>query len=254
MVKVAIIAGTGYEDLAEGECLEVETPYGKALLREGELGGRKTFFLQRHGKGHAFPPHRINYRANIWALKEVGVERILAVNSVGAISEWLKPGDLLIPVDFMDFTKSRPLTFYEEWKTVHVDLSQPFCPELLECLREAFREVGIPIKTGVLACTEGPRLETPAEIRALRVLGADVVGMTLVPECVLARELELCYASVSLVTNMAAGIGKPIEAEEVKEVVGSRKELVWKVLEEAVKRIPEERNCPCSRALRGARL
>jgi 5'-methylthioadenosine phosphorylase len=256
---VAIIGGSGLYDplvFEERERRSLKTPYGPSPeLVLGELGGREVVFLSRHGEGHALPPHRINYRANLFALKELGVERILATNSVGGISPHLLPGTILVPHDFLDLTRNREGTFYDR-EVVHIDVTEPYCPELRRVLREAGEEVlGGAVGGGIYGCTEGPRFETPAEIRMLKTLGCDVVGMTGLPEVVLARELEICYATLCTVANWAAGIQEEkLTATEVLEVVEKSRGRLGEILLRAVDLIPEERPCPCPNALEGARM
>jgi len=255
--EIAIIGGTGFEEIIEGaEEVRIGTPYGlPPRLVVGEVSDRRVAVLARHGPGHELPPHRVNYRANIWALKALGVKRILATNAVGAINPEMRPGDIVVPHDIIDFTRSRAQTFYEGPDVVHVDVSEPFCPELRRVLLEAARTRYDRVHDGgVLACTEGPRFETPAEIRALRVLGADLVGMTVAPEAYLARELEICYASLCFVSNMAAGMQERLTATEVLEVAARLRDIMRSIIVDAIPRIPRERKCPCSRALQGARL
>ena len=200
MQRIAIIGGTGIYDpkvFRERERRVLETPYGEASPAFiGELSGRSIVFMPRHGAKHELPPHRVNYRANIHALKQLGVTRIIATNSVGGISSRLAPGKVVVPHDFIDFTRSRSSTFYDN-EAVHVDMSQPYCAEMRSAIIEAAKGTLSGVEErGVYAATEGPRFETPAEIRMLATLGCDVVGMTGMPEVVLARELEMCYASV----------------------------------------------------------
>ncbi len=255
--EIAVIGGTGLEELLEGpEEVRIGTPYGlPPRIKVGEIAGRRVAILPRHGPGHEHPPHRVNYRANIWALRALGVERILATNTVGAINPEIRPGDLVVPHDIVDFTRSRAQTFYEGPEVVHIDVSEPFCPELRAILVQAARAKHGRVRDGaVLVVTEGPRFETPAEIRAFRVLGCDIVGMTAAPEAFLARELEMCYASLCLVSNMAAGLQERLTATEVTELATRMQEVVRDIIVEAISRIPEERNCPCARALEGARL
>lgn len=257
-VRVAIIGGTGLytpEMFKEEDTISLETPYGKSpKITIGRIKDRKIFFLPRHGEKHSLPPHKVNYRANIFALKKLGVERILAINSVGGISQFLSPGDFIVPNDFIDFTH-RKSTFYDD-KVVHIDVSEPYCPELRECLVKAAEKiVGKVFDGGVYACTNGPRFETKAEIRMLAKLGCDIVGMTGLPEAVLAREVEICYASICLVTNYACGISKSkLTATEVIELVRDKEKELRKILIKAIMLIPEERKCLCTRALEGARL
>ncbi|MCS7385901.1 MAG: S-methyl-5'-thioadenosine phosphorylase [archaeon GB-1867-005] len=250
-VRLAIIGGSGLEKAFEdGVEKRIQTPYGAVSVTIGTLSGKTVAFIPRHGRRHEKPPHKVNYRGNIWALSHLGVERILASNAVGGIRDGLKPGDFVIVHDFIDLTKSRPLTFYEGPKVVHVDMTEPYCPELRGVLIKVAR--GLPVRVwddGVYACTEGPRFETPAEIKMLRLLGADVVGMTSVPEVVLSRELGICYATVCVVTNYAAGIQERVSAKEVEEIMGNAVPLLIKLFERAIMEIPEKRSCKCSASL-----
>ncbi|MFQ6137042.1 MAG: S-methyl-5'-thioadenosine phosphorylase [Candidatus Hydrothermarchaeales archaeon] len=257
MDKIAIMGGTGFRDLGLGEireALSVETPYGVANLMVGMIEGREVIFLPRHGTDHSIPPHKINYRRNISALKSSGVGRIISINSVGGINESFSPGDIVIPDDFIDFTKDRAATFYDD-SIVHVDVTEPYCPEIRRVLLEATEKVvGKVFDGGVYACTEGPRFETPAEIRMVKLLGCDVVGMVGLPEVVLAREKEMCYASICTVTNYAAGISKEkLTVSEVKEVIKKNREDMKKILVEVIGEMPEERSCGCKDALKDAK-
>ncbi|MEM2102584.1 MAG: S-methyl-5'-thioadenosine phosphorylase [Candidatus Bathyarchaeia archaeon] len=255
--EIAILGGTGLETLVKNaEHAQVGTPYGiPPRILIGTLHERQVAFLPRHGANHTIPPHKVNYRANIYALYQLGVQRIIATNAVGAINKDLKPGKLVIPHDFIDFTKLRPTTFYESAPVTHVDMSQPYCPEIRASLIKAAKQSGIDIwENGVLVCTEGPRLETPAEIEMFRRLGVDVVGMTGVPEAVLARELGICYAPVCFVTNMAAGMQKRLTTSEVRKVAKKISPALEKLLRETVKDLSIKRNCLCPHALEHARF
>jgi 5'-methylthioadenosine phosphorylase len=247
-VDIAVIGGSGLETLMESaRRIRVGTPYGHPPpITLGELGGRRTAFLPRHGYEHELPPHRINYRANIYGLYSIGVKRIIATNAVGAVNPNLKVGDLIVPDDLIDFTKQRPLTFYEDSKVIHVDFTEPYCPEIRRALIKAARKTDEPIhRRGVYACMEGPRYETRAEIRMLRKLGCDIVGMTAMPEAILARELGICYASLCFVTNMAAGLGGRISHVEVSEVASRIKPKLSNLLIWAFSYLPESRRCRC---------
>ncbi len=209
--KGAIISGTGFEQLAGGRFheLAVETPYGPATVLVGEGDLADVVFLPRHGVRHERPPHRGNYRANLKALERLGVKRVLAVATVGSTRADLPPGSLVLLSQFLDFTKSRVNTFYDgdDGVVAHVDVTRPYCPALCTCLLEIADERGVGIRPeGVYGCTEGPRLETAAEVQLMASWGVDVIGMTGVPEAVLARELGLCYASAALVVNYGAGV------------------------------------------------
>ena len=260
-MRIAVIGGTGIYDpdiFGEGTKKEVETPFGTVRdITIAELKGGKleVVFLPRHGVTHGVPPHRVNYRGNIYALKLLGVARIIATNSVGCISPDLKPGGVVLPDDFIDFTKSRVGTFYDS-EVVHVDVSEPYCPELRKALLIAGEKQGIDVKNGgVYACTEGPRFETPAEIKLLGKLGADLVGMTGLPEAALAREQEMCYASLCTVTNYAAGIARhKLTVTEVLEIVAKNQENLRRILAKAVNLVPRDRRCGCKDALKGARV
>jgi 5'-methylthioadenosine phosphorylase len=257
--EFGVIGGTGFESLfKDAEQLRVGTPYGIAPpLSIGNLGGKKVVFLPRHGPDHSLPPHKVNYRANIYALHSLGVKRIIAINAVGAINRNFKPSDIVLPHDFVDFTKFRPTTFYDEAPVTHVDVSQPYCPEIREIIIEVAKRLGIPLwSEAVLVCTEGPRFETTAEIGVFRRLGCDLVGMTGVPEVVLARELAICYAALCFVSNMAAGIQARLTPTEVREISVKVMPKLEQILTETVKALPSKREgkCPCGEALKNARL
>ncbi|MCK5640232.1 MAG: S-methyl-5'-thioinosine phosphorylase [Gammaproteobacteria bacterium] len=225
MIELAIIGGTGLtslEDLKITNREIIHTPYGEPSgpLVYGELCGKNIVFLPRHGPGHVIPPHKINYRANIWALNDVGAKKILAINAVGGIREDMQPGRLVFPDQIVDYTWSRGSTYFEEGLTnvTHIDFSYPYCEELRQSLLEAVRACGLEgIDGGTYATTQGPRLETAAEVNRLESDGCDLVGMTGMPEAALARELELCYACCAVVANMAAGRGEgEITMEEIE--------------------------------------
>jgi len=257
--KIAIIGGTGFERLFEGaEGTQIKTPYGGApSLSYGKIGGKEVVFLLRHGPSHSVPPHRVNYKANAYALYKVGAERIIAINAVGAINRDLKQGDIVIPHDFIDFTKLRSTTFYDEPPVTHVDVSIPYCPEIRKLLIGTAQKLERHVRDrGILVCTEGPRLETPAEIEMFRRLGCDVVGMTGIPEAVLARELEMCYATICFVSNMAAGMQERLTPLEVSKISEKLMPKIEQLLIETVNALPFKRegNCPCASALKYARF
>jgi len=255
--NLAFIGGTGMEELLrEGRKVKIGTPFGPSPnITIGKIGSLNVAFLPRHGEEHDVPPHRVNYRANIWSLNKLGVTRIIATNAVGAVNRDYKPGDFVVPSDIIDLTKMRSQTFYDEAPVTHIDVTQPYCPELTSLLVRASRKHAKRVKrNAVFACTEGPRYETPAEIRMLRKLGADIVGMTAAPETFLARELEMCYATICFVSNMAAGIQARLTTEEVVKVAGKVMPKLILILKEVVGMIPRERKCVCSRALQGAKI
>ena len=276
---IGVIGGSGLysiEGLEVIEEIDLETPFGRpsSPLVLSRVGDKEVVFVARHGRDHSYPPHLVPYRANLWALREVGVSRVLAVSAVGGINRSLKPGDLFLPTSFLDFTKGRENTFYEGrfskrvkgndrvadlmngGKVVHIDVTEPYCPEMRRVLTEILSDRGIRHHHGgVYACTEGPRFETTAEIRMLEKLGADVVGMTGVPEVVLARELTMCYASLCVVANPAAGISENrLTSEEVIEMMQRKETEIKAVIIDLVKRLPERPGCSCREVLEGAEV
>jgi 5'-methylthioadenosine phosphorylase len=256
-VEVAIIGGTGQETLLKGgKQIRVGTPYGlPPPITLGKVNGKPVAFLPRHGHRHSLPPHKINYRANIFALRKLGVQRIIATNAVGAINQRLKVGSLIVPHDFIDFTKLRQPTYYDQALVTHIDLSEPYCPEIRGQLIKTARKHGVTVPAkAILVCTEGPRYETPAEIKMFRKLGCDVVGMTGLPEAILARELQICYATLCFITNMAAGIQKRLTANEVTAIAKQKRPLIQQVLRDTIKHLPAKRRCPCAHALKEAKL
>lgn len=215
MSKIAVIGGTGLTTLKGLEITSreiIQTPFGEPSgpLVKGLLSGREVYFLPRHGAGHTIPPHKINYRANIWALKEAGIEQVIAVNAVGGISDDMQPGVVVIPDQIIDYTWARINTYFEDGleNVVHIDFSYPFCESLRQHIIKTAAENAINvIPKGTYAATQGPRLESIAEINRLEKDGCQLVGMTCMPEAALAREKELCYSSISVVANLAAGRG-----------------------------------------------
>lgn len=251
-MDLAVIGGTGIYDpgiLAQVEQRAVETPYGTAAVQVGRYGERTVAFMNRHGPGHAVPPHRVNYRANLWALRQLGAQRVLATAAVGSLNPAMRPGDCVIVSDFIDWTRGRAATFFEGGAdgVVHVDVTEPYCREMRAMLLEAAQRLGLEHHDGgVYVCTEGPRFETPAEVRALRLLGGDVVGMTNVPEAVLARELGLCYGLTALVTNLAAGLaGRALSHLEVIDVMARNAARVRELVRAVLDRLSPERGCSC---------
>ncbi len=212
---LAIIGGSGFAklpDLAVARRQVVRTPYGEmsGALTFGSIAGREVVFLARHGYGHTIPPHQINYRANIWALHAQGIQNVLAIAAVGAIRSDLEPGALVVPDQIIDYTHGRADTFHTlgDRGLHHIDFTRPYCETLRSACLGAARRAGESIvEGGVYAATQGPRFETAAEINRLERDGANLVGMTGMPEAVLAREIGLCYATIAIVVNWAAGRG-----------------------------------------------
>jgi len=238
-MPAALIAGTLIYDLP-GVTLEersVDTPFGETLLYDIRGAESEIVFLPRHGLSHDTPPHKINYRANIKALEMLGVKRALAVNAVGSINQEVPPLDMVVLSDFLDFTSGREATFFDggERGVTHVDMSEPYCPYLREHLLEAAPSYASTIHPrGVYVCTNGPRLESPAEIKMFAQLGGDVVGMTGLPEAVLAREANICYASVGFSINWAAGFQDTIEFTEDGEGLQRMKDDLLDLLLEVI--------------------
>ena len=257
MPRIAIIGGSGLEDLLRtSKVVQLQTPYGTPPpISVGSLGKEEVAFLPRHGPKHDLPPHKVNYRANLYSLKQLGVERIISTNAVGAINESYMPGDLVIPSDILDLTRSRVGTYFDSAPVTHIDVTEPYCSELSNLLVACCHSIDVDVREkAVLAATEGPRYETPAEIRMLRSLGSDIVGMTGAPEVFLARELEICYSTVCFVSNKAAGMQERLSAVEVmnvgKRVIPSMLELI----RQAVEKIPRERTCLCGKAIHQAQV
>lgn len=243
MTSIAIIGGTGLTSLAGLELKgeeSITTQYGEpsGTISKGSMAGKEIVFLPRHGYAHSIPPHRVNYRANIAALKQAGVEYIIAVNAVGGITSEMQAGTISIPDQIIDYTWGREHTFFDggESGVDHIDFTQPYC----ESLRQSLIAAGLQAKLQLFdyatyAVTQGPRLETPAEINRLEQDGCHIVGMTGMPEASLARELGLCYASVSVVANMAAGRGEgEITMEDIEATLKSGMARVRQLLETVI--------------------
>ena len=270
-MPIAVIGGSGaYHLLAdqvlgkEKKCLSLDTPYGASAPIHHFISDDLEFlFLSRHGEtDYSLTAPFVNYRANIHALKECGVRRIIAWSGPGIINTAFKPGDFVVPHDIIDETRNRATTFFDNTGVGFIRQSQPFCPQIAHTLHDILHDSGLPHhEQAVYACTEGPRLETPAEIRKLRILGADLVGMTLAPEAFLAREKEICYTPFCYLTNYAEGV-KPREFKKGELFEGMQTEEEKKQVEASIQKFPaliravfeslkeEERACDCSEALR----
>lgn len=257
--QIGIIGGTGVYDpklLESAEEIEAETKYGAASdkITVGTYQGKKVAFLPRHEKGHKIPPHMINYRANISALKELGVQRILAPQAVGSLQEKFKPGDLVVPDQFIDRTTARESTFYPGPKVCHISVADPFCNELRELLIKTGKSLKLKLhEKGTYICIQGPRFSTKTESNLFRSWKADVIGMTLIPECVLAREAEICYSPISMVTDYDVWKqGRNVSIEEILKTMKANEDKVKNLLKEIIPKIPEKRTCICKDALKGA--
>jgi len=260
LAEIGVIGGTGfYEFLESADELQITTPFGDPSdpLVIGEVGGRRVAFLPRHGRDHRFPPHKIPYRANLWALRSVGVRQVLAPSAVGSLTTSYGPGTLVIPDQLVDRTTSRTQTFYEHDGAVHIQFADPYCPVGRATAVGAARSTGwVPASSGTLVIIEGPRFSTRAESLWYADQGWTLIGMTGHPEAVLARELALCYTSISLVTDTDAGVeeGEGVTQEEVFRVFAANVERLRALVVRAVELLPAERTCPCPHALDGLKL
>lgn len=258
--EIGVFGGSGFASLLEDvERVEVETPYGRpsAPVTIGEVEGRRVAFLPRHGLKHELPPAQINYRANVWAMRELGVRRIIGPNASGALRPELELGEFVVCDQFVDRTWGRADTFYEGPETTHVSAADPYCPDLRRVLLGAAAELGIRARDGgTVVVIQGPRFSTRAESRWFQQMGWDVINMTAYPECHLARELELCYASVSMVTDHDVGVegGPPVSSETVVSVFDDNNARLRELLLAAIPRIGPQPEDVCATALRGARF
>jgi 5'-methylthioadenosine phosphorylase len=256
---LGIIGGSGLykiEGITLRKTKKVKTTFGKPSdsYKIGALSDREIVFLPRHGAKHSIPPHKVNYRANVWGFKELGVKRIIAISAVGGISPKVSPGAIVVPDQIIDMTSNREATFHEKDNAVHVDFTEPYCPEMRRSIIGASKTKGIDIKaSGTYVCVNGPRLETRAEIQFFSRIGADIVGMTAMPEAALVREVEICFGGISVVTNYAAGVKKrSLRANEVGEVMKEAMGNLGALLEALLHTIPQERTCDCKNALNEA--
>lgn len=260
MAEIAVIGGTGmYEPgmLEGGREINVPTPYGETsdAIILGTFCGHEVAFMPRHGRRHSIPPHLINYRANIWAFQSLGVKRIISPSAVGSLKEEMAPRDFVIPSQFLDFTKSRKGTFSEVGRAIHISAADPFCPQLQEVAHGAAKGASLRVhRDATYVCIEGPRFSTRSESKFFRSTGADVIGMTLVPECQLAREAQMCYASISTVTDYDVWANKPVTAKEVIDTLESNVRNIRTVIAAAITGMPAERTCKCGEALSDAEL
>jgi 5'-methylthioadenosine phosphorylase len=255
--EIGVFGGSGFYALLEGsEELTIDTPYGSpsAPFTVGTIGGRRVAFLPRHGRDHEFPPHAIPYRANVWAMKELGVTRLFAPSAAGSLRREIAPRTFVVSDQAIDMTKGRPSTFYDGPTTVHVGFADPYCPAMRATLVDAAARLEIAHRDGgTMLVIEGPRFSTRAESKMFTQLGGDVIGMTQFPEVTLARELELCFANVALVTDYDVGIDDipPVSHEAVLEVFAQNIAALRDLLFAAIPAVPTERDCACATALAG---
>ncbi len=250
----AIIGGTGFESLAKDfVCHTVATSYGDATVYTSAEVGDNLLFLPRHGLQHNLPPHRVNYRANIKALAELGVDKIIGILTVGSVRRELPPGSVVNLSQFIDLTHGRPSTFYDgdDGRVAHVDVTNPYCPAVRARLEQhaPAHDLNL-LSEGVYVCAQGPRLETAAEIRWIRQMGGDVVGMTGVPEAPLARELGLCYAALALVVNYGAGIeGDHLDMQQMQTMQHQMRDRVLRLVRTVLLNPEDWDRCRCGASL-----
>jgi 5'-methylthioadenosine phosphorylase len=261
-MPIGLIGGSGMyeiEGLAVTKEVSVSTPFGppSCSYKLGMMGDSEVVFLSRHGTPHSIPPHLVNYRANIWGFKALGVDRVISVNATGAINRDIPLGSLVLQDQLLDMTGgSRKHTFYEDGKVFHVDFTNPYCAEMREKCIAAAAEINLPVRpSAAYVCVNGPRLETALEIRFYASVGADIVGMTAMPEAALARELEICMLGISAITNYAAGIlDKKLTATEVVENMRCTNSIIKNLIAAVISRLGSERTCTCKNALKNAGL
>lgn len=261
--EIGIFGGSGfYQWLGSSEQVTLQTPYGEpsAPIAIADVNGPRVAFMPRHGAGHTIPPALVNYRANLWAMHELGVRRIIGPSAVGSLQPSLHPGDLVIADQFIDRTSGRPDTYYPGPEVVHVSAADPYCPELRTLAAQVAREQGLRFQpAGTVVVVQGPRFSTRAESRWYSRMGWHIIGMTQYPEVILARELEMCYLNLSLVTDYDAGLeGAPevgaVQAHDVLRVLSENITRVRDLLQALIPLVPAVPSCPCGRALQGARV
>jgi len=242
-MRIGIIGGSGVYDVDELKNISENnliTPFGIFEYIMGEYEDKEVVFVTRHGKGHTLPPHMISYKKIIWGMKELGIEKIIATSASGSLNLNMKPGDFVIIDQFIDFTDSREITFFDTpGNVVHTDMTEPYCEYLRTLIKEVMTSLNLSFhEKGTYVTMNGPRYETKAEINMLKILGGDIVGMTGTPEVILANEMKICYASIGIVTNFAAGISdKKISHEEVIEMMDKKIPILKKVIFEVIKKI-----------------
>ena len=256
---VGVFGGSGFYSLMEGpvEEVSVQTPYGapSGNLVVGRIGDVRVAFLPRHGKAHRIPPHAINYRANVWAMAQLGVQRLIAPTAAGSLQPDVHPGDFVICDQFVDRTYGREQTFYDGPRVVHVSSADPYCPELREHSAAVAEDLGIRVHPrGTVVVIQGPRFSTRAESRWYSSQGWEVINMTQYPEVALARELEMCYVNIALITDYDVGLEgqagiQPVSVAEVVRVLNDNNDRVRRLIERLLPRLAAARTCPCAGAL-----
>jgi len=261
--EIGILGGTGlYELIKKPVKINIKTPFGypSAKVSLGKIAGRSVAFIPRHGEKHQFPPHKIPYLANLWALKSLGVKRVIAPAAVGSLNLKIKPGTFVICDQFIDWTEGRLDTFYNGPKTVHIAAADPYCPELRKLAIKSCKKLKINcLEKGTVVVIQGPRFSTRAESQFFAKQGFDLINMTQYPEVILARELGMCYVNISLVTDYDAGLEghkdfKPVSAVEFVKVFKRNIANVKKIIEQMVGLIPPKFNCRCGKYLKEASI
>jgi 5'-methylthioadenosine phosphorylase len=260
--EVGVFGGSGFYSLMAGpvEQFSVQTPYGAPSdsITVGHIGDVRVAFLPRHGPHHRLPPHVINYRANLWAMAQLGVTRVIAPTAAGSLQPHVKPGEFVVCDQFVDRTYAREQTFYDGPRVVHISSADPYCPELRAQSIGVARELGITVHDrGTVVVVQGPRFSTRAESRWFSGQGWEVINMTQYPEVVLARELQMCYVNISLITDYDTGLEgqagiEPVSVSEVVQVLNANNDRVRRLIELLVPRLRGPRACPCTRALDNA--
>jgi 5'-methylthioadenosine phosphorylase len=259
-IRIGVIGGSGLyqiDGLTQVEEIEIDTPFGKPsdAYRMGTLEGKRVVFLARHNRNHSISPSELNFRANIYGFKKLGVEWLLSASAVGSLKEELRPLDIVLPDQFYDRTKTRVSTFFGDGIVVHISFAHPICSQLADVIQQAGKDSGVPIKRGgTYVCMEGPQFSTVAESNTYRSHGADLIGMTNLQEAKLAREAEICYTTIALVTDYDCWHPQhdAVTVTEVIENLKKNSENAQEIIRAAVKRLPIERKCKCGHALRHA--
>ncbi len=261
--EIGVFGGSGfYSFFKNAREITVSTPYGapSGKVTLSAVEGRQLAFLPRHGVYHQYPPHKVPYKANVHAFKQLGVSRIIAPNAVGSLKAEIEPGDLVFCDQFVNFTTGREDTFYDGPLTTHVTTAEPYCPQMRKVAVGAAKKLGLRFhRSGTVVVIQGPRFSTKAESRFFSSQGWDVINMTQYPEVVLAREQELCYLNISLATDYDAGLegdprAKPVSHEQVIKVFNRNMGRLRNLIVEIAKELPQKRACDCGSALEHARL
>ena len=261
IADVGVFGGSGFYNFLDiKEEISVKNRYGRPSDRIiiGELGGIRIAFLPRHGRDHVLPPHRINYRANVYAMKEIGVQQIFGPCAAGSLQPGIKPGDFVVCDQFVDRTNCRADTFYDGPHTTHISTAEPYCPIMRKTVIEAAKEIGIKChEKGTVVVVQGPRFSTKSESRWYSGQGWEVINMTQYPEVTLARELEICYVNISLITDYDAGLEgnpdiKPVSGQDIIKIFEENNEKLRELLFRAIPKVTKVRECVCATALDGA--